>query len=110
MDSPARPVNPDWIVTQQRLQLISENLYNPNLQRSGGLQDQEPVQAAFGSVPNMTAHPEDREASLRYVRDMLLQLKVVSGAPHNSLLGYFLEMARLEAEHQLTSGARRSEK
>jgi hypothetical protein len=58
----------------------------------------------------MTAHPEDREASLRYVSDMLAQLKVVFGAPHNSLLGYFLEMARLEAVHQLTSGARRSEK
>ena len=58
----------------------------------------------------MTAHPDDREASLRYVRDMLAQLKVVSGAPHNSLLGYFLEMARLEAEHQLSSVAQRSEK
>jgi alpha/beta superfamily hydrolase len=57
----------------------------------------------------MTGHPYDREANLRYVRDMLKQLEVVAGAPHGSLLGYLLEMARLEAEHQLSLAATQSE-
>ncbi|MEF2551396.1 hypothetical protein VQ042_08475 [Aurantimonas sp. A2-1-M11] len=51
-----------------------------------------------------------REANLRYVRDMLAQLKLVSNVQNNSLLGYLLEMARLEAEHQISLSTTRSEK
>ncbi|MCB8837084.1 hypothetical protein [Aurantimonas sp. VKM B-3413] len=50
----------------------------------------------------MTTNAVERRKNLQYVRDMLEQLKVVSGAREGSMLGYLMDMARLEAEHQLT--------
>ncbi|MCQ8782507.1 hypothetical protein [Mangrovibrevibacter kandeliae] len=42
----------------------------------------------------------DRRAALEYVRDMLEQLKVVSGQ-RNKVLFYLLDMARLEAVSEM---------
>ena len=57
----------------------------------------------------MAPDTQDTRANLQYVRDMLEQLRVVSGAPEGSVLGYLMEMARLEAERQLAARGKRSE-
>ncbi|MBP0615400.1 hypothetical protein [Jiella mangrovi] len=43
----------------------------------------------------------EARANLEYVRDMLDQLKVVSGAKSSAMLVYFLDLAKLEVEDQL---------
>lgn len=58
----------------------------------------------------MSANPTDRRENLQYVRDMLEQLKVVSGAREGSILGYLMDMARLETEQQIGSSAETSKK
>ncbi|MCE7028232.1 hypothetical protein [Jiella avicenniae] len=40
----------------------------------------------------------DPRANLEYVRDMIEQLKVVSGVEKGAILLYFLDMAKLETE------------
>ncbi|HEX2020155.1 MAG TPA: hypothetical protein VGO17_14565 [Aurantimonas sp.] len=55
-------------------------------------------------APNMP----DSRANLRYVRDMLEQLRAVSGAPEGSVLSYLMEMARLEADRQIAARGKRS--
>ena len=40
----------------------------------------------------------DPRANLEYVRDMIEQLKVVSGAEKGAILLYFLDMAKAKAE------------
>lgn len=40
----------------------------------------------------------DSRANLEYVRDMIEQLKVVSGVEKGAILLYFLDMAKLETE------------
>ena len=62
-------------------------------------------EVAYSMAPNR----QDTRANLQYVRDMLEQLRVVSGAPEGSVLGYLMEMARLEAERQLAARGKRSE-
>jgi len=42
-------------------------------------------------------------ANLEYVRDMIEQLKVVSGAEKGAILLYFLDMAKLETEAWIAS-------
>ncbi len=49
----------------------------------------------------MDAQTDDRRHTLQYVRDMLLQLKGVSGQPKRSILSYLIDMARAEAEEQI---------
>ncbi|MEX6507897.1 hypothetical protein [Jiella sp. M17.18] len=49
----------------------------------------------------MSLSSPERQKNLQYVRDMLEQLKVVSGAREGSMLFYLMDMARLETEHQL---------
>ncbi|MEN3791298.1 hypothetical protein [Fulvimarina sp. MAC3] len=44
---------------------------------------------------------DDAIAGLRYVRDMLPQLKQVAGLPQGSMLPYLLDMARLEAQSEI---------
>lgn len=44
---------------------------------------------------------DDAIAGLRYVRDMLPQLKEVAGLPQGSMLPYLLDMARLEAQSEI---------
>ena len=47
-----------------------------------------------------TGTGESRE-TLEYIRDMLDQLKIVSGLRKGDLLLYLLDMARLEAEKRI---------
>ncbi|WP_167591610.1 hypothetical protein [Jiella endophytica] len=47
-------------------------------------------------------------ANLEYVRDMLEQLKVVSGAKSGAMLIYFLDLAKLEAEERIARLRERS--
>ncbi|UIJ73639.1 hypothetical protein [Aurantimonas sp. HBX-1] len=56
----------------------------------------------------MASNSQDTRANLQYVRDMLEQLRVVSGAPDGSILAYLMEMARLEADRQLSARGKRS--
>ena len=44
----------------------------------------------------------DPRANLEYVRDMIEQLKVVSGAEKGAILLYFLDMAKAETESRIT--------
>jgi hypothetical protein len=44
----------------------------------------------------------DPRANLEYVRDMIEQLKVVSGAEKGAILLYFLDMAKAETEAWIT--------
>ncbi|MER0238112.1 hypothetical protein [Fulvimarina sp. MAC8] len=46
-------------------------------------------------------HEDDAIAGLRYVRDMLPQLKQIAGLPQGSMLPYLLDMARLEAQSEI---------
>lgn len=47
-------------------------------------------------------------ANLEYVRDMLEQLKVVSGAKSGAMLIYLLDLAKLEAEERIARLRERS--
>ncbi|RFC66412.1 hypothetical protein DYI37_02930 [Fulvimarina endophytica] len=49
----------------------------------------------------MDGQKEDGCAGLRYVRDMLPQLKAITGLPQGTMLPYLLDMARLEAENEI---------
>jgi hypothetical protein len=51
----------------------------------------------------MAPDTQDSRANLQYVRDMLEQLRMVSGAPEGSVLSYLMEMARLEADRQIAA-------
>ncbi|EAU40508.1 hypothetical protein FP2506_04746 [Fulvimarina pelagi HTCC2506] len=46
-------------------------------------------------------HEDDAIARLRYVRDMLPQLKQIAGLPHGSMLPYLLDMARVETQSEI---------
>ena len=63
-----------------------------------------PPQSPVSFDKPMDEPPENRPAggNLRYVSDMLLQLKVVSGREGGPFLAYLLELARAEAIERLT--------
>lgn len=49
----------------------------------------------------MNTMSSESRARLEYVRDMLEQLKVVSGAKPGAMFIYFLEMAKLELDDRI---------
>ncbi|MBO0902724.1 hypothetical protein [Jiella sonneratiae] len=53
----------------------------------------------------MTENQAETRDNLKYVSDMLEQLKRVAGVERGDLLHYFLDMARLEAENRLSARA-----
>lgn len=59
----------------------------------------------------MDTHLEPgRRQNLAYVRDMLKQLKVVSGARRGTALALLMDMAVLEAEKEITEERTASKK
>ena len=53
----------------------------------------------------MASQAYDRRNNLIYVRDMLRQLTVVSGAREGSVLACLMDMARLETESEIAAEA-----